>query len=225
MDRLIPLGILGIFLIIGACRTLRRYGDLRLKQANLLAYMDSLAQFTASRGTDMSAYQWLVEKSVRMQEEMGYWGKMAGYRPPFANYMYKDYAVVVNLIPEIRRQYGFGDGQEEQYLALLADSLLRYKGALEEKLHSCGRAIRNPFIWLREGVQWVLLMPAYVLTWLGLIRTSTVTRVAVSAVHKSFTGLVALVGLFSTIMSIVVGWDSFAKQVMMLWQKLSQLVS
>jgi hypothetical protein len=55
-------------------------------------------------------------------------------------------------------------------------------------------------------------VPAYLLSWLGIISESCVRKLISSVFFKAVSGLIALVGFVSAIVTIVIGWEEFAKK-------------
>src|SRR5690606_4259972 len=69
-----------------------------------------LAKFTAwcnGEGEDQEAYVWLQRRVNDIQGAVGVTGVIS-YRPPFANYMFTNYQLLLNELPDIRRQFSDG---------------------------------------------------------------------------------------------------------------------
>jgi hypothetical protein len=63
-----------------------------------------LITYLESHGRDVQRYASLIQRSVRMQEQLGPLGVQA-YKPPFANYYLTNYSIVLNLLPELHRAF------------------------------------------------------------------------------------------------------------------------
>jgi hypothetical protein len=63
-------------------------------------------------------------------------------------------------------------------------------------------------------------VPLFILNWLGLLGQSALSRAQNLGVVKIVSGLIALAGLVSAIVTIAVGWDEFQKLIINLWQTL-----
>ena len=214
MDRIIAVTIVIILLIVGLVRLFRRVKHVgeKIKSAN--EFYNKFSLYLKSQGEDSEIYAWLIQKSPKIQSEMGAYGYLDSFRPPYANYVIRNYQIIVNIIPEIRREL-----QDDSYLrnvqalneygALVQESLLRHLGVLSDKQEIEKQRLKNPIIWLSEGVSWVLLFPISVLSWVGLIGETIVRKITLNPLFKMIAGILTILGGFSTLMTIVVGWDSF----------------
>jgi hypothetical protein len=131
----------------------------------------------------------------------------------------------MNSLPLVRRAKtarGLSrlDERDLEEAAMCMEALLHCLGTLEVWLAESARRLRNPLIWLREGVRFFLLLPVSVLRWLGFIGPSRLKRIENSGIVRVISGLVALVELLSGTVAICVGWDEFTNVVMQLWQAL-----
>ena len=147
-----------------------------------------------------------------MQNDMGGQGIIHGYRPPYQNFMYKSYPIILNMIPELRQAFEddiLSSRLAGQYSAALQEAMVRHLGNLEDALKGQKAAIKNPIIWLREGVRGITSFPASLLGWLGIISESTAYRFQSSISIKVISGLVTIVGLVSAVFTIILGWNQF----------------
>lgn len=176
-----------------------------------------LTKFTVwcnGEGKDHEAYVWLQRRVNDIQGAVGATGVIS-YRPPFANYMFTNYQLLLNELPDIRRQ--FSDGHY-RYLGgdhllgqihSVTDCLQRFIGIAEGVRDREKKRRWNPIVWLAGGVGWVLAIPVSLLAETGLLsaaRTSSIVNSKLFAVAKF---LVSAAGVFSTVMSIALGWDGF----------------
>lgn len=176
-------------------------------------FLEQFQKYAASRGQDTEAYGWLVHRSTKMQQHMGDAGVYAYYKPPFANYRVTNYPIILNGIPELRQAYeaGYMSDVGGQIASALQESFVRYMGQLDDLRESHIREMKNPFVWLREGVRLIIASPVYLLSWMGLVGESTASAFIQSRLFKVVSGLVTLVGLIASVMTIVLGWDQFLK--------------
>ncbi len=214
MDRIIAASIVFLLLLVGFISIRRDYK--RLSDQTVLAteFLKKFTEYLNSQGKDYSLYSWLIQKSPKLQIAMGQYGVMQAYSPPYSGVMYQNYQTVVNLLPEIRREfeddiYLRNVRGLREYANLIHESLLRYIGDLDDRLNDKIKELRNPVIWLREGGSWVLLLPLLIFHWLGLLGESLLKNIANNLLFRILSGIVTLLGLLSTIITIVVGWDSF----------------
>ncbi len=209
-------------LIIGVVKVYLGYRELKQRRDFVVEYANKFSEFAKKPGFDEELYFWLTHNSVAIQGELGQYGKI-DYKPPAANYVIQNYQVIVNLLPELRREktggYAFTSARiYQEEVSICLDTLVRYLGVIDKRLGEALSEARNPFIWLREGVQTILLIPAFVLRWLGLISSSTISRLSKNIIFRLLSGLVAFVTLVSGLVTIAVGWEEFQNFLSSLWQ-------
>ena len=148
---------------------------------------------------------------------------MAAYRPPFANFQYQNYPVVLNLLPELRRTLEdnllSGGNYSHQYGMLLQETLIRHLGTLHDREDTLARSLKNPLTWLREGVRAIVALPLSSLAWVGLLREATVGRITGSKIFRVLSGFAAVVGFVSAVMGIALGWEQFVEITAGWWRR------
>lgn len=211
-DRLIVIGALvvvateGFVTLVAARRRIAR--DYQFAHD----FGERFSDFTRSEGVNAEAYTWLIQQSNKMQIAMGSQGVYAMFRPPFANFQYRNYPIILNLLPELRKAFLdpiLSRNLAQQYRSAIAESLLRHVGMLEQRKASDGELL-NPLVWLREGVRWLLSLPFALLAWTGLISLQKVNALLYSGLARVVTAFVTLVGLLSGVMGIILGWKEFS---------------
>jgi len=213
----------GLILIVGFLRLAREARRLVARQEEISEFFQTLRAYIESKGEDAAAYSLLLERSPRIQELLGRYGVFASFRKPFAPAPFRHYAVVLNMLPELRRSF-YEDrrglvarGEWVEYGSLLQESLLRAQGAAKDELKIVHKGLANPFIWFREGVRAVLLAPVAVLLWLGVLPANSPYRVARSRVFRVLSGIVALLSLVSSLIGIALGWRAAGDLLRSLW--------
>jgi hypothetical protein len=186
----------------------------RLKAAAHLAFTEEYRQKVHAlvEQADGGSYEWLTLNANRMQIQMGRQGVIT-FKPPFANYMVRDYPVVLNVLGELRKCLSdslLSRNLLHQYHALLDDALLRYQGTLVERDREAAAAVRNPFAWFSVGARTLLSAPLWFLAELGIIPRSFASRVTASRTYRVLSGLVAGIGFVSAVVGLVTGWEQFA---------------
>jgi hypothetical protein len=187
-------------------------------------FLERLSRYVQSEGRDGEAYGWMTERSIRMQRELGAAGVFAAYRPPFANFQYTNYPILLNMLPDLRNALDdeiLGRGQvARQYATTIGDVLVRHVGTLREADADLVRAIRNPIIWFREGIRAIVTVPIQLIGWLGALSEGTVAHLAGSRPISLISAIVAIASFVSAIMGIVLGWNEFSKLVTTLWRRI-----
>ena len=214
MDKIIAI-IAGIMLlIIGLARIFCDIKFIQKKMEFAHEFYTKLGEYLKSQGKDFQTYSWLIQRSPKFQREMGFYGLVASYSPPFSNNTFNNYQIILNIIPEVRREFDdvspIADRRFlREYAALLNESILRYVGNLSDDLEIAQKKIKNPVIWLTEGISWILLLPFSILNWIGLMSETIINNIANNPLFKIVAGIVTLLGFLSTVMTIVIGWNSF----------------
>ncbi|MBI3809356.1 MAG: hypothetical protein HY284_02715 [Nitrospirae bacterium] len=216
MDRLLISALFLLLLVVGFVRVVRRVRGIRGKKEFASEFLGRFREYFSSGGKDYEAYSWLVHRSPKMQTDLGSVGIMALYRPPFAQYGYRNYPIILNMLPELRREFAddfltHHSSLPNEYGAAIQETLVRYLGVLDDEAVQQQLELRNPLVWLREGVRFMLLLPVLTLSWVGLISAQAVGRVSTNLLFKIVAGIVTLIGVVSGIMGIILGWEDFLK--------------
>ena len=182
-------------------------------QTKYREYIDTLF----SEKEDIELYQWLTINIPRMQSEMGSYGAIPTLIE--GNYKYTNLQVLSNLIPYIRSQsyeifsdlipQSFMQRNLSEKVRLIDDALLRYHGYLLEKERLLKQKLKNPFSWLKEGVQTFVTFPISLMYWTGLIKYTWYLRISDNFFVKLLNFIVIIIGLVSSIITIVTGYDPF----------------
>jgi len=155
------------------------------------------------------AYAWLIEHSAQMQREMGPLG-VVDYSPPGRFDFIRGYQAVINQLLEMENYRGdFGFDREIFQLLVRSywELLLLYKGELETKIAQLNQEIKNPLIWLREGVRVVLALPIYALNYLGLLSQQRAESVVQSGLFTILSGVGAGLEIVAATVTILAGWE------------------
>lgn len=96
-------------------------------------------------------------------------------------------------------------------LKFLHDALTRFLGFLEEKELDKNAALHNPLIWIREGVQVLLLLPVNLLVWFGIVGASTTDTVSHSAIFRLVSLIFTVVGVIGALFTIMLEWERNAR--------------
>lgn len=175
-------------------------------------YLGKLKEYIKSGGRDFESYSWLTQKSSVMQRQLGRSGVMAAYRPPFVNFQYQNYPILLNMLPDLRNSlvdsYALGR-LADQYSSTLQEVMIRHIGEVDEIESDQRKILKNPIIWLREGIRVLLSSPIYLIQWFGLISETATDRVVDNLIFRFMSSFVVLVGFIGSVISIVVGWEQF----------------
>ena len=176
-------------------------------------FMHKLKAYVESSGRDNESYAWLTHRSSKMQKILGHYGVYASYRPPYADFQFQNYPVILNMLPELRKTLEddvLSRGNlAHQYAVSLQETILRYVGVLEDREGEFYKCTRNPVIWFREGIRIIVALPLSTLEWLGALSDKRVSALISSKGFGLLTAFISLVSFVSAVMGIVLGWNQF----------------
>jgi len=184
----------------------------------LTEYLNKFREFSSDLfqgNINSELYQWLKLNSVKIQKQVSTYGISCNYKPAGANYMIKGYQLIINGISNMLTTYrqfsGFGLGisilQEEA--SSIDDTLLTYIGELDSNYESIFSEMKNPLIWLREGIRSIVVLPISLIYWSGLIHYRTYNILTNNFFVKLIAFMVTVIGLLSSLITIVTGYEPF----------------
>jgi hypothetical protein len=219
VSRAVTASVIGLLLAIGWGRLRRRLTANAQQKLFTQEFLTKVQAFVNSRGSDHTAYSWLTERSARMQGELGAFGYLEAFHRPFQNLVYRNAPVIFTLLPELYGELnrgGLTGGYEPaiaQYQQTLQEVLIRHLGILDDLSQEIRSELGNPLLWFREGIRSLVFLPVSVLGWLGIASPALVLRVTSSMLARSTAGVLALIGLVSAAVTIVVGWEQFLAKI------------
>ncbi len=152
-------------------------------------------------------YQWLAESQTRMTAELGPADRIT-YRAPFSQYAVSNYPMLTNTLAQARG----GRGVHPDDVNFVDHLVISRGGVLKERFTAVASRIKNPFYLVGRGLRFVVSLPLSVLAWSGLLAASAADRARASLLFRLIQFLVACALLLAALVTIVVGWDAFVKQ-------------
>jgi hypothetical protein len=197
----IAVALIGLWKILSLRRAVKQ------KHKRATEFLATLTEYVKSKGENSEKYNWLLQESVGLQREAGSLG-IVSFKPPHSNYIMTNFPAIVNLLPMIRQNLG---GTYTVLIGFklfesLEDTIVQHIGGLKEDLTKLDSELRNPVIWLREGVRQLLLFPIHLLEWSGLAGPSTAAKVANRTAFVILSGIVTVLGVVSSVVTIMQGW-------------------
>lgn len=125
------------------------------------------------------------------------------YKPGGTWSYIKDYQVLINTVQLLRNPISNED------FKMLYNILLMHVSRLNELFEKNKKETLNPIILLREGIQFFVTLPISLLFWTGIIKHNTQYKLSNNFFVKFISFLVILIGLISSIFTIVLGWEQF----------------
>lgn len=173
----------------------------------------------STKHVNQQLYDKLMRGVNKMQLELGSDGVVSMY-DPLHGVKCANYQMLVNFLPEINQQVnlwgtlGYSNSiMMERFLDsanTCRDMFLRHIGTLEELERQERANLINPFSCLADGISLILWIPKYILASLGLFSIHSFYSWKTQKLAKTFSGMVAILGLISSIITVVVGWKDFA---------------
>lgn len=207
-----------VLLAIGFFNTKKKYNDLLDQDQLMVEFLNKLKSYVESGDTGSNSYTWLLENSYKVQSTLGEYGIAGSYKPPFANYMYKNYPIILNVLPELRQTIDRRSRTSYENYRTLHDTVVKYRGALQETIKSVKKELRNPIVWFFNGIQFLLYIPLQLLMWSGLLSSNLVSRIENSIFFKLFSFIVGTAGFISSIITIVAEWENIIYFITSLFQ-------
>ncbi len=202
-----------VIALIGWLQLIYKFRRANRKEKYAVEYLNKFKKYVESQGKDNDAYGWMIYESVKMQRQLGILGIMSNYKPPGANYMYRNYQVLLNMLPDLRRTLNSDllviSSLVSDYVQILQEMLVRHLGVLDEEKKDIRSEILNPLKAFRSGIQFILLLPAYIVNWFGIATDSFLSRLSRNTLFKFLSGVVTIVGFVSAVVGLVVGWEDF----------------
>ncbi len=209
-ERIYILLLAGAVALTGFIRLLKAFLDTGKKHDFAVGYFDKLDDYIDKRGDDPETYAWLIKRSNSMQKQISSEPLLPSRSRAGENPQYRDTPVIISMLPELRSALHDGllsrGSVAVRYGSSLLQELLRHIGIIEDVRREQAACLRNPFIWLREGVRFIVELPAHILSWLGIMSEQTVRRVVRGAVVRTFAVFVTAVGLIGVVIVLSVGW-------------------
>ncbi|MEX6700184.1 hypothetical protein ABS315_11245 [Peribacillus frigoritolerans] len=165
-------------------------------------YLDKFLNSGTQSEEESQLYTYLIKKSRKAQELLGSSG-LIDYRPAFANYMVSNYPLVANIVQSLRNPAILSDE-----LQWVNNFLLIRISKYEETIARIKREMKNPIQLLQEGVQFFVTFPITLLYWSGIIKYGTFMKISDNIIVKFINFIIIIVGLMSSLVTIVAGWDS-----------------
>ena len=203
-------GIIALLLVsaIGYLRMTRDISRLDKQYGEVENFLSRVRLFLQGGPESEKVYARLIFDTPRIEFLMGSMGR-SDFKPPAANYVVRNYAIISNMLPEIRkfRSEGILQRYADQYGDSVQEALIRWLGATNTSLTQLRQQRKNPFIALREGIRSIVELPLWVLHWSGLL-TSAPTRSG-NLLFRGLTAILYLIGVLSSFITLALGWHQF----------------
>lgn len=170
---------------------------------NYVEYLNNYLGKNISSEEEETLHSKLIRKTPKAQRLVGRDG-LIDYKPAGSAVMYSNYQVITNTIHSLRNPILMSEE-----FSWVNNMLIMKMSGYEEIIENIISDMKNPIILIREGVQFFVTLPISLLYWTGLIKYSTQYKLSNNFVVKLLSFLIILIGLVSSVMGIVLGWEQF----------------
>lgn len=161
--------------------------------------------YHAARQVDPSLYGWLIANANIGQQSLASYG----IGECISSNKYFNFSRPLSLVIAIRM---FGTNTIRQNDAIkVGDEILSSLGYFDQLIEELNKDLKNPVKWFQYGFRYLLSLPFRTLQWFGIIEELTLNKLVDNRIYKVISGIIGLIGLASSIISIVTGWNLFLK--------------
>lgn len=203
------LTVLGLIVIgfIKEVMSLMKFGkDLDFLHDYNEKYVDYLNKYLGKHVNseeENKLYVELIAKAPKAQRLLGSDG-LISYKPAGAGYMYNNYQVLINTVQSLRNP-----SLMSEEFGWVNNLLIMKMATYNDIMDQIRRDMKNPLVLLREGVQFFITLPIMLLYWTGITNYTTSYKLSNNLFVKLISFLILLIGLISSIITIVLGWEQF----------------
>ena len=177
-------------------------------------FFDFANEVFTTRRMNSEKYNAVMKDVDKIQEELGMDGELKEFVDPLKGIRGRNYQLFMNIMPEIRTAlsnmgYSIMDERINQLMGLCEDALRRHVGNLDRAIEQEKKGLWNPITCMGEGIRWIVCLPVDILQWAGLYSTGRSRKIKTSVIFKAISNLIVFIGLISSIVTIVLGWDEF----------------
>jgi hypothetical protein len=198
------------FIVISGFFRIRRSAVKLMKDENTVTeFRNDFINWSNGECRDRGLYTSLISRSMNIQVTLGSIGIISSYRPPYQNFIYRRWEIILNAIPEIQSQVDFDRvglmwPVISSYMQMVDDCLVRYLGIISEEIDRVNADLRNPIVWSREGARWVFSIPILLLSSLGVLGGQFAKIVVNSYLFKMMSGLFAIATFVALVFGLIV---------------------
>lgn len=175
-------------------------------------FFDFVNDLFTTRRMDSDKYNAVIKDVDKIQEELGMDGVLNGFVDPLKGIRGTNYQLFMNIMPEIRTAISnmgnsIMDERINQLMGLCEDALRRHIGNLDRAIEQEKKGLFNPITCMGECIRWIVGLPVDVLQWAGLYNSNKSSKIKANVIFKIISNLGVIIGLISSVVSIVIGWD------------------
>ena len=202
---MIIIGMILALILIGFVSVYSKYNSFNNKLNTLNNFTSKFIECANSvlsekrNGIKSDTYVDILNQSYNIQGLMGSVG-LVDYYDPITRLLQRNCPIVINFVQLLpKSQY------HTEEIMILQNCLHMRMGQFEKILNEIEKDVKNPLILLREGVQTIVVFPLTLLQWSGLLNYQTKYKIGNSMVVKFLSFIIVVIGLVSSIVTIVSG--------------------
>lgn len=216
--RIVPAIIVVLLIVIGHILKRVKIYDYNKRRESTIIFQNNFISMVNAilerRTLDNKLYGLCIHDVDMIQQELGEDGVLSEYIDPLKQVKGRNYQIFMNILPEIRSMISMLDNmimaeRFNQMIGLCDDSLRRHTGNLDRAIDSVKKNLYNPFSCFGEGIRWIIGLPVDILYWLGIIGTTGSYKIKSNGFFKVISNVIVFIGLISSVVTIVLGWDEF----------------
>lgn len=196
------------------------FSEIKNNKAFLSDFLKDYRKFTTlyfNKNLDTNLYNSLLTRSDKVQSILGKIG-IVYYKPPQryqgVNWAVRNYEIILETLPDIRSGVA-----EKSMIHTVEDVLVRQIGIFSDSITLYEQSPDSFIFWLWKGIQNSLLPPLLLINKIGILGTNTLNRIVDSLIFKFLSILAVTIGIFSGVVTIIVGWNDFILKVKTLFSK------
>lgn len=197
--------------VLGVINIIYRIVKIKKKLDIVFNYQDKLVEFLNSHSKGTTLYDnldYLNKNSWEVQDIIDAVGMNFSMINPILGVQYSNYQIIINGIDEITRNLSLGISLDEIPL-MMSNCLGKYIGYGQRNGNELISYLKNPLIWVREGIRVIVGLPIYFIYWTGLIKYSSYLRIKSNILVKLIGFIIGILGFIGTIVTIVTGYEPF----------------
>lgn len=209
--------LLFVVILIGFIDIAIRLYKLNKKSDLAIEYGNKLVEFLSNNNEHIFStelFSYLNSNSVEMQSIMGEFGILDTLIDPIRGFKYRNYQLIINGVNDLLMysNSGLNSSVKESGL-MIYSSIEKYIGYTNLERKELIGYLKNPFVWLREGIRLVIEFPIFFLYWTGLIKYSRYSKLKDNIIFRLIKSFFGTLGFISTIITIVTGYEPFINMI------------
>lgn len=188
-------------------------------------FIDLANHYMQYHQVNAELYQDCIREVDDIQEELGYDGIIAEIVDPLKRVKMSNVQILVNAFPEMTSMVSQMDTyiiqvRMSQYFQQCTDSMEKHIGRIGRIRDTELKRMWNPVFCFGRGIRRILSLPLDILFWLGILDAKTNRAFKGNTISRLLGKVATFIGFVSSVMSIILGWNEFARIISEILQKI-----